>query len=184
MRFSETNIVGCVLVEPETSVDDRGSFTRLACSDEFATNGIANFFPVQVNLSKNHVAGTIRGLHMQVGGAGEGKLVRCTRGAIVDCVVDMRDDSPTFGSHVLVELSASTFRSLWVPPYVAHGYQTLTPNTEVAYHTTDPYAPERERGYRFDDPAFGIDWPLEVTRISDKDATWPLARDSAQRAET
>lgn len=184
IRFIETNIEGCMLIEPEPIFDERGSFVRLACADEFAAHGIPNFQPVQINLSTNHLAGTVRGLHMQTGGIGEGKLVRCAAGTIVDCVVDMRADSPTYGTHALIELSAESLRSLWVPPHAAHGYQTLTPNAAVTYHTTDRYAPERERGFRFNDPAFGIDWPLEASQISVKDATWPLVEDVLWRVET
>lgn len=174
--FQETLVEGCRIVEPSPIVDERGSFVRLACTDEFGANGIPDFRPVQVNLSTNHHAGTVRGLHLQEGGLGEGKLVRCLRGAIVDCAVDMRPDSTTFGDHVLIELTG--LRSLWIPPYVAHGYQALTPETEVMYLTTDRYAPDRERGYRFDDPVFGINWPLPVSQISEKDRSWPLLPES------
>lgn len=174
--FQKTLIEGCVIVDPTPVVDARGSFVRLACTDEFGANGIPDFRPVQINLSTNHRAGTVRGLHLQEGGLGEGKLVRCLRGAIVDCALDMRRGSATFGDHVLIKLTG--LRSLWIPPFVAHGYQALTPDTEVMYVTTDRYAPDRERGYRFDDPVFGIDWPLPVTQISEKDGSWPLVSEA------
>ena len=128
---------------------------------------------MQANLSFNHKAGTLRGMHRQIPPHAEGKLVRCIRGTIIDVALDLREDSPTFGRHAMVELSADNRRALWVPPYVAHGYQTLADDTEVLYQVSGPYAPEGERGQRYDDPAFGLQWPHEVTVISDKDRSWP-----------
>ncbi len=112
-------------------------------------------------------------MHRQLPPHAEGKLVRCTAGAIVDVGLDLREDSPTFGKHVMVELTADNFRALWLPPYVSHGYQTLVDDTVVSYQVSGPYAPGAEKAQRFDDPAFGITWPREVTLISEKDRTCP-----------
>jgi dTDP-4-dehydrorhamnose 3,5-epimerase len=113
-------------------------------------------------------------MHLQVAPAPEAKLVRCTRGAIVDIIVDLRDDSPTRLQHVSVELTADNHRALYVPPYFAHGYQTLTDDTEVSYQVNQAYTPGTERGLRYDDPALGLSWPVPVTVISEKDRGWPL----------
>ncbi|WP_454085463.1 dTDP-4-dehydrorhamnose 3,5-epimerase [Georgenia sp. Marseille-Q6866] len=172
MRFEPTDVAGCMVVELEERADDRGFFARTFCTEEFAAQGLDTQV-VQANLSYNHRAGTLRGMHRQIPPHAEGKLVRCIRGAIVDVALDLREDSPTFGKHAMVELTADNRRALWVPPYVAHGYQTLVDATEVLYQVSGPYAPEGERGQRFDDPAFGLRWPLEVTVISDKDRSWP-----------
>lgn len=172
MRFLPTEVEGCMVVELEARSDDRGFFARTFCTDEFAAAGLDTQV-VQANMSFNHRAGTLRGMHRQVPPHAEGKLVRCVRGAIVDVALDLREDSPTFGRHAMVELSADNRRALWVPPYVAHGYQTLVDETEVTYQVSGPYAPEGERGQRYDDPAFGIRWPLEVTVVSEKDRSWP-----------
>ena len=128
----------------------------------------------QSNLSFNHRAGTVRGMHYQVAPHPEAKLVRCIAGAVVDIIVDMRPGSATRLQHVKVELSAANRRALYVPPYFAHGYQTLVDGTEVTYQVGGAYAPVAERGLRWDDPALGLDWPLPVSAISAKDATWPL----------
>lgn len=173
MRYSPTAVDGVVLVELEERVDERGLFARTFDADEFAAHGLAAQV-VQGNLSFNHLAGTLRGLHLQVPPHAEGKLVRCTAGAIADVAVDVRPGSPTYGQHVVVELSARNRRALFVPPYVAHGYQTLVDDTEVTYQVSGPYVPGAEDGYRYDDPAFAIAWPLAVTACSDKDAGWPL----------
>jgi dTDP-4-dehydrorhamnose 3,5-epimerase len=125
---------------------------------------------VQTNIFYNYTRGTLRGLHPDA----EAKLVRCTRGAIVDVAVDVRPESPTYRKHVMVQLSAENRRALFVPPYVAHGFQTLTDHTEVLYQVSDSYAPANEEGFRWDDPEFGIAWPLTVTVISEQDAGWPL----------
>jgi dTDP-4-dehydrorhamnose 3,5-epimerase len=116
-------------------------------------------------------------MHFQVAPHPEAKLVRCIRGAVVDMIVDMRPDSPTRLQHVAVELSADNRRALYVPAYFAHGYQTLTDDTEVMYQVSGSYEPAAERGLRYDDPELGLDWPLPVSMISTKDATWPLIAD-------
>jgi len=173
MRFIPTEVDGAMIVDLEPHSDDRGLFARTFDVDEFAAHGL-DVGVAQCNLSFNHRAGTLRGLHRQVPPHAEGKLVRCTAGAIVDVAVDVRPESPTYGRHVMVELTAGNRRALYVPPYVAHGYQTLVDDTEVSYQVSGPYAPGGEQGFRYDDPAFAIDWPLPVTVISPKDAAWPL----------
>lgn len=173
MIFTETDVAGAMIVDLEPRGDDRGLFARTFDIDEFRANGM-EVGVAQCNLSFNHLAGTVRGLHRQIPPHAEGKLVRCTSGAIVDVAVDVRPDSPTFGRHVMVELTAENRRALYIPPYVAHGYQTLVDASEVTYQVSGPYAPGGEQGYRHDDPAFGLVWPREITVISDKDAAWPL----------
>lgn len=178
MKFTPTAVDGAFIVDLEPHADSRGLFARTFDVDEFAAHGM-DVGVAQCNLSFNHHAGTLRGLHRQVPPYAEGKLVRCTAGAIVDVAVDVRPGSPTYGRHVLVELSAANRRALFVPAYVAHGYQTLVDDAEVSYQVSGPYAPGGEQGFRYDDPAFGIAWPLPVTNVSDKDAGWPLVETSA-----
>jgi dTDP-4-dehydrorhamnose 3,5-epimerase len=172
MKFTPTAVDGAMIVELEERGDDRGFFARTFCVDEFAAAGLDTSV-VQCNMSYNYKAGTMRGMHRQIAPYAEGKLVRCIRGAIVDCALDLREDSPTFGKHVMVELSADNRLALFIPPYVAHGYLTLTDDSEVTYQVTGPYAPEGERGQRYDDPAFKMTWPRSVEVISPKDAAWP-----------
>ena len=173
MKFTPTDVLGAVVVDLEPHFDDRGMFARAFDAEAFRAHGL-DAAVVQANMSFNHRAGTVRGLHRQVPPHAEGKLVRCIAGAIVDVAVDVRPGSPTYGRHVMVELSAANRRALFVPPYVAHGYQTLVDDTEVMYQVSGPYAPGGEEGYRFDDPELAIRWPLPVAAISDKDASWPL----------
>lgn len=178
MKFTPTAVEGAVIVDLEPRSDARGSFSRIFDVDEFAAHGL-DVQVVQANLSTNHRAGTLRGLHRQVPPHAEGKLVRCIAGAVVDVALDVRPGSPSYGQHVMVELTAENRRALFVPAYVAHGYQTLTDDTAVTYQVSGPYAPGGEEGYRYDDPAFGIAWPLPVSEISDKDAGWPLVSERA-----
>jgi dTDP-4-dehydrorhamnose 3,5-epimerase len=128
----------------------------------------------QCNLSFNHRAGTLRGMHFQIAPHPEAKLVRCIAGAVLDIIVDVRPGSPTWLQHVAVELSAENRRALYVPPYFAHGYQTLVDGAEVMYQVSGSYVPAAERGLRWDDPELGLAWPLPVKVISNKDASWPL----------
>lgn len=173
MIWTSTDIDGVLVVDLEERTDDRGTFARTFDADEFAGHAVESRV-AQANLSTNHVAGTVRGLHLQVPPHAEGKLVRCTRGAILDVAVDVRPGSPTWGRHVAVELTDRNHRALVVPPYVAHGYQSLVDDTEVMYLVSGPYVPGAEQGYRWDDPAFDIEWPLPAMSISEKDAAWPL----------
>jgi dTDP-4-dehydrorhamnose 3,5-epimerase len=181
MRFTPTAVPGPVVVDLEERTDDRGFFARTFCRDEFEAAGLD---PVveQCNVSFNHRAGTLRGMHWQAEPAPEAKLVRCVRGAVLDVVVDVRPGSPTYLQHVAVELTADNRRALYVPPLFAHGYLTLTDATEVTYQVSMGYTPGVERGLRYDDPVLGIHWPVEVTVISDKDASWPLLDDVRQGA--
>lgn len=172
MRFTETPLTGAYVVDVEPREDDRGLFTRTYCAREFAELGLEQL-GAQSNLSSNHVAGTLRGMHYQLPPAAEAKLVRCARGAIVDVIVDMRDDSPTYLRHFMVELTEENRRALYVPPMFAHGYQALENGTEVVYQVSEFYTPGSERGLPYDDPAIGIHWPMRVTAISDKDNSWP-----------
>jgi dTDP-4-dehydrorhamnose 3,5-epimerase len=173
VKYIDTDVAGVTIVDIDPHIDARGFFARLFCADEFAKQGLDSHV-AQTNLSFNRTCGTLRGLHRQVPPYAEAKLVRCIRGAIVDVAVDVRPDSHTYGKHVMVELTADDHRALYLPPYVAHAFQTLADDTEVLYQVSGPYAAVGEQGFRWDDPAFGIAWPLPVSVISDKDANWPL----------
>jgi dTDP-4-dehydrorhamnose 3,5-epimerase len=171
MVFEATPLAGAYLIRLEQKADARGFFARTFCQRAFAEHGLT---PVvaQCNLSYNHRAGTLRGMHYQVAPATEAKLVRCIRGAIYDVIIDLRPDSPSYLQHFGVELSAENRLSLYVPEMCAHGYQTLVDDTEVLYQVSAFYTPETERGLPYDDPALAIDWPLPVSVISDKDRQW------------
>jgi dTDP-4-dehydrorhamnose 3,5-epimerase len=173
MKIIPTPIDGLCVVEFDKLSDDRGFFARSYCAKEFEAAGLEPAV-AQCNVSFNHVAGTLRGFHLQTADAPEAKLVRCTRGAIVDVVVDMRPSSPTLGETFSVELTDENHRSLFLPPLFAHAYQTLADATEVHYQVSHPYTPNTERGIRHDDPVIGFEWPHAVTVVSDKDREWPL----------
>jgi dTDP-4-dehydrorhamnose 3,5-epimerase len=172
MRFTPTRLSGAFILDPERREDARGHFARTFCRREFEAHGLKPDI-AQANVAWNARKGTLRGMHYQVAPAAETKLVRCTRGALWDVIVDLRPDSRTFLEHVGVELSAENGRQLFVPELFAHGYITLADDTEAAYQVGEFYAPDAERGIRYDDPALGISWPLPVEVISDKDAAWP-----------
>jgi dTDP-4-dehydrorhamnose 3,5-epimerase len=176
MHFTSTDIDGPMLVELVPHRDERGFFARSFCVDEFAAAGLDTGV-VQCNVSWNPRRGTVRGMHWQSAPAFETKLVRCTSGALLDQVVDLRPGSPTFLQHVEVELSAENRRALQVPPLFAHGFQTLTDDVEVLYLVSHRYSPEHARGLRYNDPTLGLDWPLPVSVISAQDASWPLMAD-------
>lgn len=171
MIFTKTDVNDVWIVDLEMRADDRGFFARSFDADEFEAHGCKRLI-LQANVSYNRTRGTLRGMHMQVDPADESKLVRCTKGSIYDAIVDMRPESSTYMRHVGVELTADNHRSLYVPPMFAHGFQTLEDDVEVTYQVGDVYRPGHERGFLYDDPAFGIDWPLPVSVISDKDAAW------------
>ena len=173
MIITRTHITDVAIIELELREDDRGFFARTFDAAEFEAAGL-NPAVEQCNASFNHKAGTLRGMHYQLAHAPEVKLVRCVRGAIVDKIVDMRPESPTYLQHVSVELTAENRTALYVPAMFAHGYQTLVDGTEVTYQVTGRYTPDAERGQRYNDPALGLEWPLEVSTISGKDAAWPL----------
>jgi dTDP-4-dehydrorhamnose 3,5-epimerase len=173
MIFSETRLAGAYVVDLERREDERGFFARAWCANEFAEHGLATRL-VQVNVSFNERQGTVRGMHFQIEPHAEAKLVRCTRGAVYDVIVDLRPASSTFKQWVGVELTADNRRAVYVPEGFAHGYQTLVPKTETFYQVSEFYAPDAERGVRWDDPAFGIDWPDPVGAfLSAKDRSWP-----------
>ena len=171
MIFTTTPIDGVMIIDLEPRSDDRGFFARSFCTDEFSEHGLLPMVE-QCNISYNYKAGTLRGMHYQLPPATEAKLVRCIAGAIVDKIVDLRPDSPTYLQHVAVELTADNRNALYLPPHLAHAYQTLTDDAEVLYMVSVPYAAGAEMGFRYDDPAFGVSWPLPVSTISDKDASW------------
>lgn len=175
MRFVECDLSGAMVLEPEAVQDERGHFARLFCRREFEARGL-NPCVAQANVAFNLRRGTVRGLHFQYPPAAESKLVRCTRGAILDVMVDLRPESPTFLRHVAIEISAANRRSLYIPERFAHGYQTLEDGTETTYLVGEFYAPEFEGGLLHDDPRLDIAWPLAVTAVSAKDLGWaPLA---------
>ena len=173
MRFTETGITGAMMIEPTPHKDDRGRFMRAWCAQEFAEHGL-NFLPVQANMGFSFRKGTVRGMHFQQQPALEAKLVRCTRGAMFDVLIDLRQESPSFGKWYGTELTAENGCMLYVPERCAHGYQTLEDCTEMYYMTSQFYTPEAASGVRFDDPAFGIQWPLEPIAVSEQDRNWPL----------
>jgi len=172
MIFRETTLKGAFVIEIEKFEDKRGFFARAWCQKEVEANGLVSRV-VQTNISFNKKRGTLRGMHYQVAPYEQVKLVRCTRGVIYDVIIDLRPDSPTFRKWTGVELTAENYTMLYVPENFAHGFQTLEDNTEVTYQVSQFYSPESERGVRYDDPALGIEWPLQVEVISDKDLGWP-----------
>jgi dTDP-4-dehydrorhamnose 3,5-epimerase len=173
MHFTKTRVAGAWMMDPNPHHDERGRFMRAWCEREFEEQGI-RFLPVQANMQFNPRKGTVRGLHLQIAPALEAKLVRCTRGAIFDVAVDLRPDSDSFGRWCGVELTPENGRMLYVPEQCAHGFQSIEDNSEVMYLTSAFYDSVSCRGARFDDPAFGIRWPLSVSAISEQDRNWPL----------
>lgn len=173
MRFIASKLPGAFLIEPELNMDQRGFFARSWCAREFAERGLETRL-VQCNISYNERRGTLRGLHYQEPPHAEVKLVRCTRGRVFDVIVDLRRDSPTYCRWQAYELSAENHRGVYIPPGIAHGYQTVSDGSEVCYQMSEYYDPEAARGVRWDDPAFSIAWPLPVTVISPKDAFYGL----------
>ena len=172
MTFEPTAIPGVVVVRPEPFADERGHFARTWDGEAFAAHGLS---PVvaQCSASFNEKSGTLRGMHYQAAPHAEAKLVRCTRGRVFDVALDLRPDSPTFKRWFGVELSAESGAALYVPEGCAHGFLTLEDASEVFYMISAPYAPEAARGVRWDDPAFGIEWPARVRAIKDRDAAYP-----------
>jgi dTDP-4-dehydrorhamnose 3,5-epimerase len=181
MKFTETRLPGAYIIDIEPREDSRGHFARLFCADEFRAQGLPTTL-VQASMSFTRRAGTLRGMHWQAAPHEEDKLVRCMRGAIWDAIVDLRPRSPTFCQWIGVELSEENGRMLLVPKGFAHGFVTLTDDAAAHYQMTTAYAPQAERGARHDDPAFGIEWPVPIRDISDKDRHWPAFDASAARA--
>jgi dTDP-4-dehydrorhamnose 3,5-epimerase len=173
MIFVETELKGAFVIEIERREDNRGFFARAFCQKEFEAHGLKPVI-AQANLASNRLKGTIRGMHFQYPPAAETKLVRCTRGAILDIIVDLRPESPTYLRHVAVELSEDNQRALYVPERFAHGYQALRDNTDTSYQVGEFYAPSAEGSLRYDDPRLGLRWPLPLAVISDKDRVAPV----------
>jgi dTDP-4-dehydrorhamnose 3,5-epimerase len=172
MIFTEAPIAGAYLIDLEKRDDGRGFFARVFCRNEFQQHGLETNF-VQINNSLSMTRGTLRGLHYQLDPAAEVKVIRCISGALWDVIVDLRPDSPSFGRWFGAELSSENRRMMDAPRGVAHGFLTLAEETEAFYLVSAFYAPERERGVRWDDPRFRIEWPARPVLISDKDATRP-----------
>ena len=172
MIFQETKLKGAFLVDVERREDQRGFFARTFCAREFEAHGL-NPIGQQCNMSFNYKKGTLRGMHFQIPPATETKYIRCTAGAIFYAVIDFRPESPTYLQHIELELTAESRRALYVPGMFAIGYQTLQDNTEVHYMVGEFYTPACERGLRHNDPQFKIRWPIPVSVISEKDASWP-----------
>src|ERR1700675_4124899 len=172
MRFMETGIVDARVIDPSPHQDERGRFLRAWCVREFAEHGL-DFLPVQANLGFSKTSGTVRGMHFQMAPAIEAKLVRCTRGAVFDVVLDLRPQSPTFKDWISVILTAENRKTIYVPEGCAHGFLTLEEGTEVLYQMSVFQSPELARGVRFDDPAFRIAWPEKIEVISERDRNYP-----------
>ena len=173
MIFREMELKGAFVIELDKITDDRGFFARAWCRREFEEHGL-NPNLVQCNISFNKTAGTLRGMHYQAAPHEETKLVRCTKGSIFDVIIDLRPHSATYRKHVGVRLCATEYTSLYIPAGFAHGFQTLEDDSEVLYQMSEYYHPESARGVRWDDPAFGIEWPRAEKRIiSDRDRSYP-----------
>ena len=173
MIFTETKLAGAFVIDLKKFEDDRGFFSRAWCQNEFEAHGI-DFCPVQANLAYTAKKGTVRGMHYQVAPHAEAKLLRCIRGALYDVMVDLRAGSETFGQWFGVELTAENRQMVFVPEGFAHGYQALTDNAEAFYMVGTFYAPGAEQGFRWNDPTFGIEWPItDGLIISEKDQNWP-----------
>lgn len=172
MKFNQTGLKDAYVVALEPFADERGYFARAFCEIEFTEIG-ANYRFLQANMSGCTHAGTLRGLHYQDDTAPEAKLFRCIRGAVYDCIVDMRPDSPTYLKWFGIELTADNRLAIFVPPLFAHGYLSLSDGAEVFYQVSHAYAPGSERGVRYDDPTIGITWPRAIEHLSDKDRNWP-----------
>jgi dTDP-4-dehydrorhamnose 3,5-epimerase len=172
MKFVPTEIPGVVILDLEPFVDERGFFARSWCEREAHAHGLA-FGTTQCNVSYNSRKGTLRGMHYQVAPHEEKKIVRCTSGAILDVVVDIRPQSPAFRRHVAVELSAANRRALYIPEGCGHGFLTLTDDAEVWYQMSEYYSPAHGRGFRWNDPYFALTWPASIEVISERDRTYP-----------
>jgi dTDP-4-dehydrorhamnose 3,5-epimerase len=170
--FTEIKLKDAYIIDLEKREDERGFFARGWCQNEFEARGLAPRV-VQANISYNKKRGTLRGMHYQIAPYEETKLVRCTRGALYDVIVDLRPTSPSYKQWFGLELSADNYKMLYVPEGFAHGFITLQDETEATYQVSQFYTPGSERGLRYNDPAFGIEWPAEVQVISEKDKSWP-----------
>jgi dTDP-4-dehydrorhamnose 3,5-epimerase len=171
MIFTETKLKGAFIIDLEPRADDRGFFARAFCQREFEAHGLKPTI-AQANIGFNKRKGTLRGMHFQFPPAAETKLVRASRGAVLDIIVDLRPESATYLQHIAVELSADNHRGIYIPERFAHGYQALEDDTETTYHVGEFYTPGSEGGLLYDDPRLGLSWPLPVTTMSDKDRQW------------
>jgi dTDP-4-dehydrorhamnose 3,5-epimerase len=171
MIFIETKLKGAFVLDLERREDSRGFFARAFCQCEFADHGLKPLI-AQANIAFSKRKGTLRGMHFQYPPAAETKLVRATRGAILDIIVDLRPESVTYLQHIAVELTADNYRAIYVPERFAHGYQVLEDATETSYQVGEFYAPECEGGLLYDDPRLQLQWPLPVAEISEKDSSW------------
>jgi len=171
MKFTETKLKGAYIIDIQPFEDERGFFSRAYCQNEFEAHGLTTQV-AQANISYNKEKATLRGMHYQIPPHGEVKIIRCTRGALYDVIVDLRADSETYLQWVGVELTEDNHRMFYVPENFAHGFITLADNTEATYQVSEFYTPGAERGLRWNDPAFGIEWPLEPGVISEKDQNW------------
>lgn len=183
MKFTEIRLKGAFIIAPDLIEDERGFFARTFCRQEFEEHGL-NPDIIQCNISFNKKKGTLRGMHYQAKPHTEVKLVRCSAGAIYDVIIDLRMDSSTFKQWFAVELSADNRKLLYIPEGFAHGFQTLTDNTEVIYHHSAFYNPDSARGLRFDDPAIGIIWPLPVSMVCSRDQSYSLIDTSFKGVES
>lgn len=172
MKFNQTKLEGAFIIDLDKHRDERGFFARTWCRQELKDHGL-NTDIAQTSISFNKRAGTLRGMHFQVEPYEETKLVRCTRGALHDVILDLRIGSPTYRQWTAVELSADNYRMLYIPAGFAHGFITLEENTEATYLISDPYVPDSASGIRWDDPAFDMKWPRAIEVISDRDLEWP-----------
>ena len=175
MIFNKTKINGVYIIKPELKIDERGYFTRIFCKEEFLKIGL-DFNIVQINQSLTKKKGTIRGMHFQQEPKMEDKIVQCLKGAIYDVVIDLRENSSTYGQWVAEELSEDNKRIFFIPKGFAHGFQALTNNCKTLYFMSEFHAPECASGVRWNDPFFNIKWPLKLTTISEKDKNWPLIK--------
>ena len=175
MKFITTTIEGVFKIDLEPRFDERGFFARMFCREEFASHGLETKF-VQANTSYSADSGTLRGMHYQHPPHSEAKLVKCVQGELYDVVLDLREDSRSFGRYQAFDLTAENRSMVYVPKGCAHGFMTMKPDTEIMYMVSASYSPEAEAGIRYDDPLFNIDWPMVPVEISDKDAGYPIYR--------
>jgi dTDP-4-dehydrorhamnose 3,5-epimerase len=171
MIFSETKLAGTYIVDIDRREDNRGHFARVFCAEEFSAHGLKPTV-AQASVSFNAKQGTLRGLHFQYPPAAETKYVRCTKGAVLDVIVDLRPESPTYLEHLAIVLSVENGRGLYIPKRFAHGFITLEDDTELNYLIGESHVPNAEGGLRYDDPMLGLDWPLPVRVISQRDTAW------------
>ncbi len=172
MKISSTALSQVLILDPEKHKDNRGYFARAYCQRELSAHGV-HVNVVQANISANQQRGTLRGMHLQLAPSAEGKIIRCNSGRMVDVALDLRPESASYMRHLVVELDADEGRALYVPPGVAHGFLTLQDGTDILYLMTDYFAPDLAVGFRWNDPVFGISWPIEPLVISERDQSYP-----------